>query len=440
VTALGLYPFIEVNFLLNKDSVVVKKTLLSMVFVLLFCQQVQAQLMADPAHSYVVIVGVCEWKGELTKFSKKHRKDAELQAYFKKAGVPSANITALYDASATLKNMNKALANAGSKAAAKSTIVFYYAGHGLSVADNIYFANYDVDTEKTSTAFNLDQIHKVLSRSKARNIILLADCCYSGGLIKQAARLVRSGKRVLTLTSAAASNLSTGNWTFSQTLLDCLNGSANADHNGNKSVSLEETHREIYNAMKYRERQRSGFSAHGFPKTMRISKVKTPIKSFPEKGKYYWTKHKDIRVPVRVTDTSSTDFICEFYFYSDKVYKRLTAKQIQAIHFVNHKVGARVLVKWRKRWYKATVLKTKNDFCYIKYDEDDDSWNEWVLYDRVRTGKEKKVQVLDDGAYYPAYILEERAGSCYVRYENYAAFWDAWVSKDRIKQLKNSSK
>jgi|GEM_PF-4860785 len=48
------------------------------------------------------------------------------------------------------------------------------------------------------------------------------------------------------------------------------------------------------------------------------------------------------------------------------------------------KVGDRVMVKWKDKWYKATVLKVRSSKYYIHYDNYGSKWDSWVDRDSVR--------------------------------------------------------
>lgn len=50
----------------------------------------------------------------------------------------------------------------------------------------------------------------------------------------------------------------------------------------------------------------------------------------------------------------------------------------------NFRVGDRVEVKWKGRWYPARIQRVNGDNYYIRYDGYDSSWDEWVGPDRVR--------------------------------------------------------
>ena len=61
------------------------------------------------------------------------------------------------------------------------------------------------------------------------------------------------------LTSATEEITSTGNWTFTQLIIDALAGSPLMDTNRDGMISLGEVRLEVNNAMLHLEGQKSGF-------------------------------------------------------------------------------------------------------------------------------------------------------------------------------------
>lgn len=414
-----------------------KKTLILLTLSAVLQQECMSQQFSkDNANTYVVIAGALEWKDALNPFDKKHRKDEELSQKLVSIGIPAANITTMLDAQATKSAIEAALKSAADKADANSTIIFYYAGHGINSKEGIYFANYDINLNNMGkTGFAIKYLSETLGKSKASNIWLLADCCYSGGLIKECQTLGKAGKKAIALSSATASNVSTGNWTYTQTLLDCMAGNPLADHDQDGNITLGELKKEMRMAMKSRERQMNGAELQNVEESTVFAKTSGKMGTAGKwaNGTYLWGKEGKQWKPVRVLSASGSGYSVEFYNYSDKVQKTLAANELREMHFVKHKEGTSVQVEWEGKWYPAKVLKVSGDFAYIQYDGYDESYNEWVLYDRVRTGSEKKVKVWETDAYYPAEVLEEKDGLFYIHYDGYGNDWDEWVDKSRIK-------
>jgi hypothetical protein len=76
----------------------------------------------EPEKTFSLIAGVLEWKdASLKPFSKKNRKDQELDQTLKKMGVPDPQRTLLLDEKATSKNIQTALESIIKKAPVGST-------------------------------------------------------------------------------------------------------------------------------------------------------------------------------------------------------------------------------------------------------------------------------------------------------------------------------
>src|SRR5262249_54370042 len=157
-----------------------------------------------------------EWKHHLTPYPKKNRKDQELRDLLVRRGTPAANITLLLDQNATLAKIHDAVGKTARGATAGSTLLIYYAGHGMPAGSGDYcFANYDLHPGRLKeTGWNLKELGETLVREfKGKRVILCADCCYSGGLEIVVDRLEKAGIAAASLTSAGPNNCSTNNWT-----------------------------------------------------------------------------------------------------------------------------------------------------------------------------------------------------------------------------------
>ncbi|MBE9610473.1 Tudor-knot domain-containing protein [Chitinilyticum piscinae] len=49
-----------------------------------------------------------------------------------------------------------------------------------------------------------------------------------------------------------------------------------------------------------------------------------------------------------------------------------------------YRLGDAVLVKWKNKWYNATVIQVNGPHTFIHYDGYDNGWDEWVGSDRIR--------------------------------------------------------
>ncbi len=401
-----------------------------------------ADSLIDPSRTYAVIAGVLRWQDRgLAPYATEMRKDRELHARLLSMGVPARNTVLLLDERCTLKNMREAVSSIAAKAGPGSTLIFYYAGHGIREKEGIYFANYDISTaDRARTGFALSSLPGLITGAfRGSRVLLMADCCYSGGLAGSAAAVAAKKFGAASLTSAESSNVSSGNWTFTQTVIDCLSGNPLADRDRDGAISLDEAAAEVRDAMKYRERQRMGYYAAGIAGSATLARARSRptagTGSAWKPGDYVLAPYGGRNCVGRITGGSGGSVAVEFFFYNRKERADCRAGQLKKMTFRRFPAGGSVSVTWGNNTYPAKILKTDGDFHLITYPGWPDYWNEWVLDDRILPqGSGKAVSVLWQGAWYPAVILKEEKGKYYIRYTGYDSSWDEWVGPDRIRK------
>ena len=348
----------------------------------------------QPGKTHVLIVGVLEWEADLTPYPKRHRKDAELRDLLIKRGTPPENVTMLLDSAATLSNIRQAINATLRKTTKESTLIVYYAGHGWQSGDDFRFANYDVKVKrgKREMAWSMNELATiVLEGFNGKQAIFWADCCYSGGMQGIVEKLATKKIASFSLTSAATANTSTGNWTFTQSILDGLAGLPLIDTNQDGKITLGELQIEVKNAMNHLEDQDNGFYSDGLDDSFVIAKTsgqftKAPQAKYPI-GSYVRARRRYGRV-VGVKGDDAKEYSVQFYNYADKVVRAYAEKDLVAS---TRKPAGRVAtmkpdckVEWQGTWYDAKVLKTEKDRWLIHYIGYDESWDEWVKKDRIR--------------------------------------------------------
>ena len=369
----------------------------------------ESRLSADqwqPDNTYALIVGVLEWEAELTAYPKQNRKDEALRSQLVERGTPPENITMLLDNEATLANIRSAIDTILAKAGDNSTLIVYYAGHGWQAEDDFCFANYDVRLGRSSreTAWSMKELAAVTAaKFKGKQAILWADCCYSGGMQLIAKALASKNIACFSLTSAGQENASTGNWTFTQSILDGLAGEPLIDANQDGTISLGELQSEVQNAMNHLEGQKSGFYSSGLDTNWGIGPTRGKIASvaqakFPV-GSYVRAKRRFGRVVGVTSEPSQADkptrwYQIQFYLYSDKVVKQFAESDLTASTRKPAPPMVRMQpdcqVQWQGAWYDAKVLKTETGRWWVRYVDYDESWNEWVGQDRIRLKSKKR--------------------------------------------------
>ena len=341
----------------------------------------------EPQNTYAVIVGVLEWpkSARLEAFSKEHRKDRELFDTLMRRGLPTNQMALLLDDKATLEGMNSALRQVLSHTTPGSTFVFYYAGHGSPGL----LENYDCAAKES---FNIAAITAAVKQQfQGRNVLLLADCCNSGGLGDVAKDLAAAGFQAASLTSADVKVESTGNWTFTQTILDALNGNPLFDGNHDGVITLGETAAEVAAAMKFREGQMCGYTLAGLPESWPLVQVNgAAISSGPVPGKFQLKdyvrvsakKEKEERVG-RIVGWEAGRYLVEFYDYSEKTRDTFKPAQLHAITFKTYEIGKTVTVTCDSGPLLAKILRDQNDFYLISYLGWPAKREDWVLADHI---------------------------------------------------------
>jgi hypothetical protein len=423
----------------------------SLTFTLLFLSVLPALKAADwqPESTCAVIVGVLKWESEtkgITHFSDRNRKDQELYQTLLQRGVPKENVACHLDQEATRENIRRSLRLLAAKATPEATLLFYYAGHGSKDHNGkVSLLNYDYDPDPAGKkpAFALTELADLLvAHFKGRRVLLLADCCYSGGLADVARRLEKAGIQAASLTSADTATISTGNWTFTQTILDGLKGDPLADANGDGVIALDELAAEVSAAMKAREKQRYGYALHGLAGDFKLAATDRSRKPHePEEGDFALKEYvqgkdaKGTRVG-RIVDYTGGKYVLEFYDYSDKKLVRLPAADLNKIRFKTYKVGEQLKVLWQGQLYDAKVLEVADDFHLVTYPGWSHSWDEWVLSTQMVEPAARTVRVKWQGQWYPAVVLKTEGKKYYIHYVNYDDADDEWVTEDRIEKAK----
>jgi hypothetical protein len=408
----------------------------------------------EPGNTWVVVSGVLEWKApSLRPFSKDHRKDQELYDTLAARGVPAAQRVLLLDDQATAENIFAAIDRLAARAPAGSTFIFYYAGHGYRLTGgDIVFASADVEDRDNRTGLHLDELTTHLARFHGGRLLLLADCCYSGGLGAVAKAIADHGVEAVALTSSEASNTSTANWTFSQSVIDALHGAQLQDRDGNGTLSLGDLRAEVQAAMKMRERQRYGWADYGLPESWSIARV-TPDPNAAFAGGGAWKRGGWVLVDgekgkevARILKVEGGHLGVELYHYSVAIYLDVPQQKATPIVRGSFAAGSNVEVNWKGQWYPAKVLKQEDDLDFITYVGFDHHWDEWVGDDRIRPAEGgpqpantslagKKVKVEWKGQWYEAEIRSASEGSYCIHYTGYEASWDECVPAARVQGL-----
>jgi hypothetical protein len=345
----------------------------------------------DPERTHVFVVGLLQWQDTNMwpsfPAAMKDRRDKQLVDYFHEAGVPKGQVKYLCDAEATKHRIEQEFVKLLGETDKGDLLIFYFAGHGWrdTETNQTYFANYDAGA-KTSSSWDVRGIFATIEKHFGGNrALLLADCCHSGALYDQARKHRDSKIAYAVLTSSYAHNTSTGNWTFSDSLLAGLRGEPVVDLNGDEVIELDELARYTELELAFIEGQKSMFLANDhFPRGAVLADVEGEIEP---------------------------------------------------------RVGLRVEVKYEGKWYKAKVIDVDGDQVEVHYTNFDDSFDEWVGPDRVRPyapaqyAEGDKVETCSDsdGQWYPGTVRKAWYGLHLIRYDGYDETSDEWLGPKSIR-------
>lgn len=261
-------------------------------------------------------------------FPQTNRRDAQLVNFFKQQGVPREQLVYLQDARATTRQVKNSFAAFLAQANEGDLLFVYYCGHGYKSEDGrtTYFATYDAG--ETVPGWSTESIVKDIEKYfKGAKAFLTSDSCYSGSLGQQARRF---GHRVsyACLTAASAGELSTGNWTFTETLLGGLSGKPFADLNSDGQITLSELAEDVKQDMAFAEQQSSSFATTGnfSPETVLAQAGR---KSNPEVSKRVEVRSEGQWWKAKVIDYRGGAFHVHYYGYEDSDDEWVRLSQIR---------------------------------------------------------------------------------------------------------------
>jgi hypothetical protein len=340
----------------------------------------------EPQNTWVFAVGVIKFDNPKTVgWPEEGRADVELLRALEKRGVSRERILFLKNEEATRDNIVKEFGPFLKRAGADDTLLLYYAGHGSRNYANAgrpcTFMTYD-----TASGWPVNSIFNTVAQNfRGRQVMYTADCCHSGSLVVQSAQQGQSGSALAAgaLTSSHVSSTSTGNWTFTRSLIRMLDGDAALDFSGDGKITFAEASRFVTDEMALAEGQyaANGTSGGFSPDTVMSltnGSAAAPRGTLVEgewQGK--WWK-------AMVLEEKDGQVFVTWPGWSRKYDMWLPKSRTRAYAPKLWPVGARVEVEWRKQWWPARILTVERGLHFVHYDGFPESDDEWVRAERVR--------------------------------------------------------
>jgi hypothetical protein len=338
----------------------------------------------EPQRTWVFFVGLLEWQDSesFVSFPQKDRRDEILLNELRASGVPETQIVYLKDKQGTTAKIQSEFVKLLNKAKPGDTVFVYYCGHGYKDDDaKTFLASYDVSEKVAGWA--VDSVPETIEKNfKGSQAIIALDNCYSGAM---AGAVTAKPRRVsyAVMASSLASQSSTGNWTFTESLMSAFRGDAFIDDNKDGKVTFAELQSNAEDDMLFGEEQIATFAFTGnFDPQAVIAKAQSNASTrVGERVEAYsidgWYKGY-------ITDANADKFKVHYFGYEYNEDEWVTAKMIRQPKVKQYAVGQKVEVEWKKKWYTAKILEVKGGSHFITYDGYGSEWDEWVPSNRVR--------------------------------------------------------
>ncbi len=338
----------------------------------------------QPATTWAFVVGTLSWQypDMFPAFPVKARRDAELVAFLAEQGVPAAQMVYLADAAATLAAITAEFPRLLARTRPGDVVLVYYCGHGYDQArGRSFFASYDASD--TVAGWHMQGIPKVIAEYAPHATVLFAlDCCSSGSLAQALAR--HTDITAACLASVTARETSTGNWTFSDTLLAGLRGAAYAEVDGQPGITISELAQQLAADMLFAEQQQAAFGlTPGFNPNFVVAPARP--KHHPRIGERVEVLDDGEWYKAQIIDARDACFLVHYYGWDASADAWVAPSAIRvAAGPTQYAVGTSVEVRWKGEWFAATVLEVNDGSHLIHYADYDADWDEWVAAGRIR--------------------------------------------------------
>jgi hypothetical protein len=384
----------------------------SLLFLLALTAIARGEERWDPAKTYVVMVGITEWKSngkhEYEKFPKRGRVDVLLEKQLLDDGVPRENLVFLKDKAATAEAMRTEIAAVAKRAPAGSTFIFYFNGHGdrdWKTGRN-YLVNYDLDpADMAKTGFAVAELSKLLEDNfRSGRVLLLGDSCYSGALADVVRHFAGNKKvRAASLSSVVGENMAWATNSYTEDLIKIFAGDGVLDRDHKGKVTLKDAASFLRDEMRFREDQPSEVARNADFEPDFVIRDVDPTKVLRTlEGPWQLRDFVDAKLDghwYRAQIVDEKDGRYKIHFFSKNYEIRdewLDKNEIRKpfVHDVakGDAVSVRSTADWLKgkpTWFDGVVTAVRDGFARVRYTVLPDYKAEWVPSGLLHYGEDK---------------------------------------------------
>lgn len=337
----------------------------------------------QPQKSRVFIVSMTRFKGGTpAPWGTKDRLDGAWLNCLKERGVADSQIEFLTDEGADTDSIRRHFDDFLDRSKPDECLIFYFSSHGSYNAKHGEFSYVTYDGH-LPFQWAFDAIERYF---KGTQVLMFADCCYSGGIVDIALKR-KTAIKYACLSSTYSHNVGFSGWRFFDCILRGFAGAPVVDLDDDGHIELDELARFSEEHMAFVAEGKPMFATtNGFNPRLILADARGAKKS-AEIGSYVeswhdnsWHKAEIIDVRAgyaKVHDTDKGDTFDEWQ----------ARAQIRPFKYQKFADGARVEVKGASsgKWYPATVMDSWESMHFCRFDGYSSAYDEWVGPSRIQS-------------------------------------------------------